>query len=609
VIPFVSFVVKLITYLTTKYTKDYTKEHEGKTNKNMNRRTFVKKSSTAAIFAPAASLFPGASSGIKQGNEQRTSKPSWLLELIRINDRQVKEQLIYRVSDPESHSYGGFADRFDIPNPQSAADFIRASLCALTAPESNYYNDVNLLNLINDAVLYLLKVQHEDGTVDLLSTNFQSTPDTAFIIMRFGPVFKMLLHSEAPSRHEVLKNMKTFMQNAGNALVTGGIHTPNHRWVVCAALGWLYYLWPDKKYLKRAELWLQEGIDMDADGQYHEKSTYIYSPLSNRVLITIARKFNKPELLGYVRRNLEMTMYYVHPNGEVVTEASGRQDKAITGTMENYYYPYRYMALHDNNGQFAAMCRLIEKTAFGKTVPYLHYLLEDSSLWSSLPQEEPLPLFYEKEFTNSGLVRIRRGNYDASIISRNPVFFTFHKGNAVLQGVRIAASFFGKGQFSSEEIRNEDGTWVLKKELQGPYYQPFPRENLPGDGDWNKMPRSERPQSEIQYFATRVSITEAEEGFELDVNISGTDNVPLVVELVFRPGGIFTGVEEYGSLKEAYFLKNDFGTYAIGEDTISFGPGAYAHKWVQLRGALPKMDGPTVYLTGFTPFQKKIKIF
>src|SRR5690606_20506159 len=113
---------------------------------------------------------------------------------------------------------------------------------------------------------------------------------------------------------------------AGEALSTRGIHTPNHRWVVCAALAQLYTLWQHPSYLKRIDEWLFEKIDMDPDGQYNEKSTFIYSSLSNRVLILIAKGANKPELLDYVRRNLDMTQYYVHPNGEVVTDASGRQD-------------------------------------------------------------------------------------------------------------------------------------------------------------------------------------------------------------------------------------------------------------------------------------------
>ena len=47
---------------------------------------------------------------------------------------------------------------------------------------------------------------------------------------------------------------------------------------------------------------------------------------------------------------------------------------------------------------------------------------------------------------------------------------------------------------------------------------------------------------------------------------------------------------------------------AIGGETIAFGPGLSAHSWTQLRGALPKWDGQSVYLTGFTPFRATITI-
>jgi hypothetical protein len=261
----------------------------------------------------------------------------------------------------------------------------------------------------------------------LLITNFHSTPDLAFLVKWLGPVYQLLQRSSVPGKEALLQPLGEFLLNSGKALRTGGIHTPNHRWVVCSALAELYRIWPEAGYLERAESWLREGIDMDPDGQYEEKSSFIYSSLSDRVLISIAKGFDKPELLDYVRNNLEMTVYYIHPNGEIVTEASGRQDKAMVGTMENYYYPYRYMALKDRNGHFAAVCRLIEETAFPKTVGFLNYLLEDQALWEELPPSNLLPENYSKAFLSSGLFRIRRGDYDASVLLNNPVFFTFHK--------------------------------------------------------------------------------------------------------------------------------------------------------------------------------------
>jgi hypothetical protein len=302
-----------------------------------------------------------------------------------------------------------------------------------------------------------------------------------------------------------------------------------------------------------------------------------------------------------------MTLYYIHPNGEIVTEASSRQDRGVIGKMSVYYGNYRYLAVMDNNGQMAAACRLIEKTNSPQALSgYLPYFLENPQLWRELPASQPLPTNYLKAFPYSGLVRIRRENWDCTILSKNTSWLTFHKGNAVLQAMRVACSFFGKGQFDSEKIEYLDDNWILNKTLEGPYYQPFEKDQISPDGDFEKMPRNLRKQSEIQKIETTVKIIEKPKGIEIEIEMKGTDNVPVSLELIFRPGGTFKGVEK---MSNSYLLYSQQGEYLVGEDKITFGPGKVEHKGVQLRGALPTLDAPTVYITGFTPFNHVIKIY
>lgn len=568
----------------------------------MNRRVFIQKASVLSLLPIASPVL----SGVKTDNPEEKI-PQWLLDFAPANDASV-EQLGKYQELKEGPDFGGLTDHQNIFNPHSTAGYIRIGACALYLPNSKHHQSTALAERMDHAAAYLLKLQHADGTIDLLSTNFHSTPDTAFLVKRLVNAYRLIESSKTRQTTALLEKVRTFLLKAGEALSVGGVHTPNHRWVVSGALASLNSLFPDPKYLNRIEQWLAEGIDVDADGQYNERSTYIYSSLSDRVLISIARYANKPYLLDHVRKNLDMTRYYVHPNSEIVTDASGRQDKAIVGNLENYYYPYRYLAITDGNKDYAGMCRFIRETAGNKIIVHLDYFLTETLLWKEIPEGTPPPVRYVKAFPHSGLVRIREENWDASIIARNPAWLTFMNGNAVIQGVRLASSFFGKGQFVSEKIEPIADGWRLVQQLEGPYYQPLPLNLLPGDGDWEKMPRSERPRSEIQKLETRVIVRKKATGVELEISSTGTERVPLAIEIIFREGGELKGVEPVPGVANSWILKEGDGTYTRDGATITFGPGSGLHLNTALRGSLPHTGSPSVFLTGFTPFKHVVRL-
>ena len=564
----------------------------------MNRRTFVNTSLLAFSALPFSNI-----------DFSKESKPAWILEWIKIQDKQLPNYQKYKVIQKENKYFGGYMDDAELPNPHSTVGFIGKACMLWACEESVFYQQPSLVPDIELALISLLKMQHTDGTIDLLSTNFHSTPDTAFVLEDIIPAYHFIKERNHKNTEKLLSLLKQFILNAGEALSIGGIHTPNHRWVVCASLTRINELFPNEKYIKRINQWLAEHIDLDPDGQYTEKSTNGYSPIVNRSLITMAVGLNKPELLDAVKKNLIMTFYYVHPNGEVVTEASNRQDKGTIGNMHKYYHVYRYMALKFQDGTMASMCRLIEKTSTPEQLAgFLDIFLEDPGLWQELPPSKSLPTNYSREFPYSGVVRIRRENWDCTLLSNNTSWLTFHKGNAVLQAMRIATSFFGKGQFQTAKIKAIDKNWVLQNSLEGPYYQPLDADKISPDGDLDKMPRTLRLQSEVQKLNYLVKVTELPTGVEVDFDISGTDGVPVSLELIFRPGGIFSGVSPIPNKKDAYLFPSSKGIYTVGNDQITFSPGMILHKGVQLRGALPAMESPTVYLTGITPFKHKITL-
>ena len=537
-------------------------------------------------------------------------------EIIRAHDEQIPALLAKQERRAGHRWLGGIANEYGIHTVAGTNGIVAALAAAACAPGSKYFRSEALVEPMQLAIRYMLQAQHEDGTVDYYATNFHSTPDLAFILEGSCPACVLLRASPVPALAAVATELGKFIRRGGEALVAGGIHTPNHRWVVCAALAWVNSLFPDRRYVARVDQWLAEGIDIDPDGQYTEKSTTVYSPIVDRALLTVARLLNRPELLEPVRRNLEMTLYYVHPDGEVVTEASRRQDRYTRGSMARYYYSYRTLALRDGNGRFAAMARQIERNVAPRHPGELAVYLTEPEFARPLPPEAALPTDYAKVFPHSSLARIRRGNASGTILAGNTTIFSFRKGAAALEAVRFATAFFGKGQFIGDALQLREGRYVLRQELDGPYFQPLTQDQIAG-GEHVKMApngtlaadsKARRARSEVQTLAAMVAITEHGGKFDLSFSIRGTEHVPVAIELAFRHGGMLHGVKPQAEVKDAFLLESGTGRYVVGRDTIEFGPGRAEHTYTQVRGAVPKWDGQSVYLTGTTPFEFTLKI-
>ncbi|MBE7539373.1 MAG: hypothetical protein HS122_13300 [Opitutaceae bacterium] len=570
----------------------------------MQRRSFIISTASALSLGALGLSRAGASPA------RTPSVSSLQARLTAANDALIPD-LLRRLTQR-----GVVVDTYGIPTAQDTARLISVLASARHAPGSRHHRDPGLLDPLERAASALLDAQHDDGTIDLVATNFHSPPDTAFVVEFIAPLTALLNREADPSEARLRAHLEKFLRRAGEALVTGGVHTPNHRWVVCAALSAIHAQSPDPRYVSRINQWLAETIDIDSDGQYTEKSTSVYSPVVDRALLTVARHLNRPDLRDPVRRNLEMTLFYVHPDGEVVTEASKRQDKYQRGSMARYYYSYRTLARLYGNGRFAAMAAQIERTAEAQLTSELLTFLAEPEFAADLPPPLPLPDNYAKVFASSQLARIRRGKVSATILAQNSTLFSFRKGAAALEALRFASAFFGKGQFVGEALEIRNGAYLIEQRLDGPYFQPLSADQMAGGEHVRMAPngtlavggRAARTQSNVQHLLSRATVSEDSGRFRLQLEITGTDGVPVAVELAFRHGGRLEGVTPVEGIANAWLLKSGTGRFSVGEDTITFGPGHVEHTWTQLRGALPQWDGQSVYLTGLTPFQINIEI-
>ena len=421
---------------------------------------------------------------LADGSTPAYTKKELLSQLIRLNDESIPVALSKQSTEKDNAYYGAVFDGDSVVSPIASAGLIQSLMCGYVSRDSKYYQSKELLQRMILAARGLLNLQHDDGTIDLLSTNFHSTPDLGFTIYPLALAYSILLKNNHLTYGELPSLLKEYLLHAGKALTVGGIHTPNHRWVVSGALAWLDTFFPNPMYKARVEQWLAEKIDIDPDGQYNERSTAVYTPITNRGLLDIAKKMKYNYLYDVVRKNLDLTFYLVHSNGEIATESSIRQDKYQRSNMSGYYLAYNYMALLDKNSRYSGMVGYIQNTVPVDQLKYmLPYFLEDPALLQDLPEATPIPTTYHKYFKYSDMVRIREGEVDMSVIAKNTTFFTYFKGEAALEAVRLSSAFFGKGQFESQQLEKEGDTYVLSSTIYGPYYQPLSKEKIPVDTD------------------------------------------------------------------------------------------------------------------------------
>ncbi|QOY89010.1 hypothetical protein [Paludibaculum fermentans] len=593
----------------------------------MTRRDVI--GQTLGAVAASAGSHAQDSGGANAGDEGQRM----FLRLLKANDETVRRML------QQAPAPGGAAVRV------GRGGDLAALMAAYCAPESSFSRSESLIPRIERSAQALLDALHPDGLLD--AGNLSSPPDTGFVVEATAAALAVARRSRDERLAQAQETLGRFLLRVGDALVTGGIHTPNHRWVICSALARIHSLFPSSRYVDRIDDWLGEGIYQDADGLFPERSPN-YARVEVNAFVTMARLLNRPVLLELVRRHLLANLYLMQPDGELETIHSRRQDQDRPVHVANFYLQYRYMAILENNPVFAAVARLIaERPGEGLVEgmnPVVHFL-DEPLLRKPLPEGGAIPADYVRVFANSHLVRIRRGERAASIyggndrplgiasgLAHNPTFFHFRNGSAVLNSVRMGGPFFSLGVFRAEGVSVAGNQTLLQQRWEAPYYQPLPKEYRNAGGDyaltpvkdgrfWSKLDFPHRQMSGVQVLDQKVTVIEKPGVFELHIEITGHDRVPYAIELAFRPGGEFGGAIRAGALSgrggegKALFLAEGMGSYRVGGEGIEFGPGQAEHEVISLsghtyqaHGAVLRAAGNCVYITGYTPFRKVITI-
>jgi hypothetical protein len=459
----------------------------------------------------------------------------------------------------------------------------------------------NALGRANHALDYLETVQRSSGLTDLRDCNFDSSPDAGFILQAICPALLKARETELDADWRVLcKRFEVFARRMTEGAQTGGFHTPNHRWVISAGLALAGQLFPDIPVRETIDAYLAEGIDLDADGFYLERSAGVYDAICNKSLIILAEVLEKPELLEYVRRNLTANLALFHADGTIETGLSRRQDYGTLSVPSALIIPYLRLGFLD------VATWLQEKINREKTNPDVYglsqYLLAHGEPTISPAAKPPAGMTH---FAQNQLVRVQRKGYSASFFGNMSRLFNIKSGSAYLASVSIHQSYFGVGQFIAEALTVSGDTITLTSHgerypyrpgYEQPLGRPVPPEN------YREM-RAERTIRRLPPAKSELIATEILGGFSIRFRtLEGLDRAPLQIALDFAAGGVWetTDTSFTPQAGQVIFLKNGMGTMRYGKNKITLSPGADGHRMEKMRDAEPPAAGLVRVLLTFT---------
>ncbi|MBW4840678.1 MAG: hypothetical protein KZY74_14890 [Paenibacillaceae bacterium] len=539
-----------------------------------------------------------------------------------MNDEFAQMAMEDQVLDPASRFYGGVVDPANgiaWPSHGGTPKDMAIWACALVNGDSRFYHEEMLVQRLEMAAEFMLRSQHDDGSISPPWTNLHSPPDTAFVVSGLAQVYQLLdAHAAGYARvRKAAADIRLFLERTIPVLLTGGGHTPNHRWVLCSALGFMFKLTGQAELKERAEAWLAEGIDCTQDGEWTERSNGIYNAVSDIVLILAAEQLERPELLNPVRRNLRMMAYLIHPDGEVVTDYSGRQDFGYPFDLSGYYLAAKWMAHRDKKPLFEAIAELAGRSLRhpgGLPNHALLGLLRYPELRERTVQPGRLPenyrvvinagfprerylsgmeaaghhgrIYHSKLHPDFGapIARHRRGATSATVMTEANSFFALRHGKVRLLAVQLASAFapgYVKLQ-QLEQLEQGQGYRLIATERKG-YYAPVAKELLPETArgpvsPWFLLPHHLREITHEQQHRVEAEIKETEEGWSLRIRCEREEPILTQLSFLFGPESEMYGETVEQAASGIFYWKQGKVRLATGKDWIELDGGVNEHR-------------------------------
>lgn len=415
--------------------------------------------------------------------------------------------------------------------------------------------------------------------------NLVSPPDSAFTINDLCLTLELMQKQACPPvlLSLVRDPLLSIARKSLPAMMRGGVHTPNHRWEVSSALVGLHCFLGDKDLKERAEEWLAEGIDIQPDGLYSERSPNYAAYVTNPCLIALSRRMDRPEYLDIVDKNLQAEASLMRPDGMLETIQSRRQDQNETFDPEPFLSQARLLALVRGNSDVVCLAHSLSNRHLTDPTRHLAELLIDPRLARSLPDEtrvvgrsDQTPV---RRYEESGMARVLLSGDSwadsqvsatvyagsdfpatgrvASGLANNPTILDFTTPLLSVNTLRLSPNFFGLGPLRPQNLAGQgDGSWTMQDLRTSGYYQPLGPQYRRKDGAYELTDEGRffacmsfnHRQRDDMTLRSELSVSFRADGFDLHVAFTGpVTTYALLLALTGEELAICSGAADEGN--------------------------------------------------------------
>lgn len=472
-------------------------------------------------------------------------------------------------------------------------------------------SQADLIHRMLIALDYMHRAQRPSGLLDLRSTNYDSSPDTGFVVEQLCALTSIA--SGSALLVEPLKQIESFIRRAVPGMLVGGFHTPNHRWVIVSALSQAGTLFDGLEVDDVIKSYIAEGFDADEEGAYIERSVGIYDTVSNRALMFFAENWDNPTdvdaALDAVNRNLDFDLHLLHADGTAETGLSRRQDYGIRTIPIPLITPLLQYHANRSAPQYVAAAHWFWEKATATDrqheVSWQVYTL--LKYGEPPPPTVALPTEFVNFYPKNKIWRLRKGDISASVFGDATRLMTLTYGEIELSSIKISQTYFGVGHFIAETLNAEDN-WVslyssgVQKPHKPGYELPLNRPVSPESWSDAFKDRAVYP---VPPAESELRIEAVDDGFDFHFHtLDGLDQVPVQIAFDFPAGGYWetddTALQTQPG--QVIFLKRGYGHLRIGDDVIRIEGGAEGHRYYTMRHAEPvPIDQVRILITFITP--------